>query len=103
MSRSKAPKSQLWPYGRRTASGYREPELQALRAPPSPLPPIGHNNGPPLYEAKGWATHCWKKAKQEAWKSPPIEVVRMRMKRAKELGMSYKEYTLEILERGRYL
>ncbi|WP_282605853.1 hypothetical protein [Pelagibius sp. Alg239-R121] len=103
MPGSRGSRSQLWPYGQRTLSGYREPELQALRAPSSPLPAIGHNNGPPLTISNGWAKICWKKAQQEAWKTPPIEVVRSRMKRAKELGMSYREYTLEILERGRYL
>jgi hypothetical protein len=30
-------------------------------------------------------------------------VVRRRLKRARALGMTYREYTLEILERGRYL
>lgn len=88
---------------RRTASRLREPELQAMRLRPSPLPPIGHNNGPPLNVSNGWAKICWKKALAETWKMPPIEVVRSRCKRARELGMSYREYTLEILERGRYL
>ncbi|TQV83927.1 hypothetical protein FKG95_01345 [Denitrobaculum tricleocarpae] len=64
---------------------------------------MGHNNGPPLDQSNAWARVCWKKAKEEVWKSPPIEVVRMRIKRARELGMTYREYTLEILERGRYL
>jgi hypothetical protein len=41
-------------------------------------------------------------AHAEAWKTPPLEVVRRRLKRARALGMAYREYTLEILERGRY-
>lgn len=91
------------PFGQLGTSGYREAELQALRGPPPSPPAIGHNNGPPLDQSNGWAKICWKKALEKAWKTPPIEVVRMRAKRAKELGMSYREYTLEILERGRYL
>ncbi len=96
-------KRNLWPYGQRSTSGYREPELQALRGPQPSPPAIGHNNGPPLNPSTGWLKVCWEKAQKDAWKSPPIEVVRMRCKRAKELGMTYREYTLEILERGRYL
>ena len=94
---------ELWPYGQRRASGYREPELQALRGPRPGPPLIGHNNGPPLDRSTAWTRVCWKKAQEKVWKSPPVEVVRMRMKRARELGMTYREYTLEILERGRYL
>lgn len=103
MQQGKSPRRPSRPFGQRSASGYREAELQALRGPPSSPPPIGHNNGPPLDKSNAWAKICWKKAQEKAWKFPPIEVVRMRCKRAKELGMTYREYTLEILERGRYL
>ncbi len=103
MRRGRVRKGPYRPFGQSNASGYRDVELLALRGPSPSPPPIGHNNGPPLDQSTGWAKICWKKAQEKAWKSPPIEVVRMRMKRAKELGMSYREYTLEILERGRYL
>lgn len=63
---------------------------------------FGHNNGPPL-EYTTWAQVCWKKAHAKAWANPPIEVIRMRVKRAQELGMTYKEYTAVILDRGVYL
>ncbi|NIA68107.1 hypothetical protein HBA54_05840 [Pelagibius litoralis] len=63
---------------------------------------IGHNAGPPLVQS-GWHLYAWKRARKEAWKSPPIEVVRQRARRARELGMTYQQYTLEILERGRFL
>ena len=33
----------------------------------------------------------------------PREVALRRLERADELGMSYREYALEIMERGRYL
>ncbi len=71
---------------------------------------IGHNGGPPLEEpdaeemaAAGWRHHCWTRARRKAWKTPPREVALRRLARAEELGMSYREYTLEIMERGRYL
>lgn len=63
---------------------------------------IGHNEGPPLVESQ-WHLAAWRMAHKKAWDNPPIEVVRRRLKRAQALGMSYREYTLEILERGRYL
>jgi hypothetical protein len=71
------------------------------------LPPrLGHNGGPPLDEPEpdgGWSHYVWRKAHKKAWKTPPPEIALRRLARAEELGMTYKEYTLEILERGRYL
>mgnify|MGYP003672973203 CR=1 FL=1 len=64
---------------------------------------LGHNNGPPLESPYGYRNFVWQRAAKQAWKSPPPEVIRMRARRARELGMSYREYTLEIMERGRYL
>jgi hypothetical protein len=68
---------------------------------------IGHNGGPPLEEAPehatGWGHFVWRKAHKKAWKTPPREIALRRLKRAEELGMTYKDYTLEILERGTYL
>ncbi len=73
-----------------------------VNAGPLPAPAgIGHNGGPQLYQ--GFTTWRWKKAHKQAWKTPPREIMLRRLKRAQELGMSYREYTLEILERGRYL
>ncbi len=82
------------------------PEMSSMtqgRDPRLVPPGIGHNGGPPLYRKHGWALTCWRKAQEKAWATPPIEVVRRRCRRARELGMTYREYTLEILERGRYL
>jgi len=69
-----------------------------LQAPPG----IGHNEGPPLVESQ-WHLAAWRFAHKKAWDNPPVEVVRRRLKRAQALGMTYRQYTLEILERGRYL
>ena len=38
-----------------------------------------------------------------AWKSPSPGIVAFRIKKAERLGLTYEEYTLEILERGRHL
>jgi hypothetical protein len=62
---------------------------------------IGHNGGPALLQ--GYKTWLWKKAHEAVWKTPPREIMLRRLRRAKALGMTYREYTLEILERGRYL
>lgn len=62
---------------------------------------IGHNQGPPLSTA--WHRNHWKKATEKAWKVPDQLILQRRLKRAKELGMTYREYVLEILERGKHL
>jgi hypothetical protein len=84
----------------------------AIATPPAvPRNPwIGHNGGPPpddldlpLDPGASWRHYCWKKAHQEAWKTPPREIALRRLARALELGMSYRDYTLEILDTGRFL
>ncbi len=69
-------------------------------------PGPGHNGGPPLDEPEpdpgGWRKWCWTRARKRAW-SVPREVAMSRLARAEELGLSYREYTLEIMERGKYL
>jgi hypothetical protein len=67
---------------------------------------IGHNGGPPLDPTDGgesWRLFCWRKAHKKAWKTPPREIALRRLERAEALGMTYREYTLEIMERGKYL
>jgi len=61
---------------------------------------LGHNQGPPLDPNAGWRLYCWKKAHAAAWKTPPREVVLARLKRAEELGMTYREYTAVLLDKG---
>jgi len=68
--------------------------------------PIGHNGGPllePDDPNESWRRYCWRRAHKAAWKTPPREIALRRLERAEVLGMSYHDYTLEILERGRYL
>jgi hypothetical protein len=73
--------------------------------PGAALPSLDHNGGPPLDENDAnasWRLRCWRRAKKRAW-SAPREIALRRLARAEELGMSYHDYTLEILERGRIL
>lgn len=49
-----------------------------------------------------WHLAAWRMAHAQAWDNPPVEVIRRRLKRARALGMTYRQYTLELLERGRY-
>lgn len=62
---------------------------------------IGHNQGPPLSNV--WHKTHWKKASAKAWETPDRLILQRRIKRARELGMTYREYVLEILERGKHL
>jgi hypothetical protein len=69
-------------------------------------PPIGHNGGPALEPDdpnEGWRLYCWRRAHKKAWKTPPREIAPRRLERAEALGMTWHDYTLEILERGRHL
>ncbi len=67
------------------------------------------NGGPPLDDdGPPWGRNGignyfeWAAAKKEAFDAP-YAIVMMRIRRAQALGLTYEEYTLEILERGRYL
>jgi hypothetical protein len=71
---------------------------------------IGHNGGPPIDVEERprnpdgrYLLACWKRAHDRAWKSVPHDVMLRRLARAERLGLTYREYTLELLERGRYL
>lgn len=66
---------------------------------------IGDNGGPSLDPPdpnESWRLWCWKRARKRAWKTPPREVALRRLANAEALGMTYREYTLEIMERGVY-
>jgi len=53
---------------------------------------IGHNNGPTMEPGASWRKHCWGAARARLLPTLPIEVVRMRVRRAQELGLNYKTY-----------
>ena len=65
--------------------------------------PIGHNRGPPLDPEIGWRAFCWRQAHAKAWKTPPREIALARLARAEALGISYREYTAMVLDRGVHL
>lgn len=52
---------------------------------------IGHNGGPEM-AGVAWRRHCWTAARERLLPVLPIEVVRMRVRRAAELGLDYKTY-----------
>ena len=70
-----------------------------------------HNGGPPLDEEHKpeWGHgpignyFYWKAAHRAAWQTPSPGIVAFRIRKAERLGLTYEEYTLEILERGRHL
>lgn len=65
-------------------------------------PGIGHNHGPTLEPGAGWRRHCWKQArKQLLGKRVPVEIVRTRVTRARELGLAYPEYASILMGTGR--
>jgi hypothetical protein len=87
---------------------------------PANATPAGHNGGPPLDEEHRpeWGSggignyFYWKAAHRAAWKNPSHRaawknpspgIVAFRIRKAERLGLTYEEYTLEILERGRHL
>jgi hypothetical protein len=82
----------------------------AERSSPANSVPAGHNGGPPLDEHRPeWGEggignyFYWKAAHRAAWHSTSPGIVSFRIQKAQRLGLTYEEYTLEILERGRHL
>ena len=74
------------------------------------LTPRNHNQGPPLDDdGPEWGNgdiyiyFSWKDAHRAAWKPKSRDMALFRLEKAEALGLTYEEYTLEILERGRYL
>lgn len=57
-----------------------------------PTAGIGHNSGRVDEPGKSWRTHVWTKARQQLMPRLPIEIVRRRVARARELGLPYKTY-----------
>ena len=53
---------------------------------------IGHNGGPSMEGGVSWRKHCWSAAREQLLPTLPVEVVRLRVKRAKALGLDYKTY-----------
>ena len=72
------------------------------------IPGMGHNGGPPLDHIPEWGVgignyFVWRAASEAAFKKVPVETAIRRATKAQALGLTYREYQLEILERGIYL
>ena len=65
------------------------------------LPSLGHNQGPPLEAGRSWRAHCWKTARRDLLPKLPLEVIRRRVARAKQLGLAYPQYASILLGTGR--
>lgn len=65
---------------------------------------LGHNNGPPLGDITEVAglmrQYAWRKAHKKAWRTPPIEIIRLRERAATQLGLSYRDYNAILMDRG---
>ena len=53
---------------------------------------LGHNRGPTMERGAGWRRYAWKRARADLLPTLPLEVARMRVRRARELGIDYKAY-----------
>ncbi|GAB5448221.1 MAG: hypothetical protein Gyms2KO_30940 [Gymnodinialimonas sp.] len=53
---------------------------------------MGHNKGPSMEAGAGFRRVAWTKARAALLPSLPLEVVRLRVKRAERLGLPYKSY-----------
>lgn len=53
---------------------------------------IGHNGGPTMEPGYGFRKLAWTKARAALLPSLPLEVVRIRVKRAERLGLPYRTY-----------
>jgi hypothetical protein len=56
------------------------------------MPGIGHNSGQLAEPGHSWRKHVWTRARRDLLPVLPIEVVRLRVKRAAALGLPYKTY-----------
>jgi len=63
---------------------------------------LGHNNGPDFLEHLRFKEWCWTRARKAAFEPPDAQTGARWARNADRLGLSYEEYRLELLERGRH-
>jgi hypothetical protein len=63
---------------------------------------LGHNNGPDILESLLFKEWRWTRVREAAFTPPAPQTGARWARKAEELGLSYAEYRLELLERGRY-
>ena len=88
----------------------RVPAIRPRELVPGDIAGIGHNGGPPLddhipeWGVGGIGTYfAWRAASEAAFKKVPVQTAIRRAEKAQSLGLTYREYQLEILERGIFL
>ena len=62
---------------------------------------FGHNKGPAFDTGLSWRKHCWTRARRDLLPTLPIEILRGRVKRARELGLDYTTYASVLASTGR--
>lgn len=62
---------------------------------------VGHNRGPSMATGNGWQLHCWTHARRALLPTLPLEVVRIRVGRARQLGLDYSTYATVRATTGR--
>jgi hypothetical protein len=87
---------------RATHREQRENELQEMGVVIPLSEWLGHNNGPDILENLLFKHWRWSRLRAEAFAPPDTETGIRWAQKAQELGLSYEEYRLELLERGRY-
>jgi hypothetical protein len=63
---------------------------------------LGHNNGPDFLEHLRFKEWAWTQARKAAFAPPDPETGARWARKAEAMGLSYEEYRLELLERGRH-
>ncbi|SER58434.1 hypothetical protein SAMN04490244_101579 [Tranquillimonas rosea] len=62
---------------------------------------LGHNGGPAFGTGRGWQRYAWRHARRQLLPRLPIEIVRRRVRRARELGLDYDTYATVQATTGR--
>ncbi|MEM8741552.1 MAG: hypothetical protein AAGE13_08645 [Pseudomonadota bacterium] len=62
---------------------------------------LGHNGGPAFDAGVSWRRHCWRKARAQLLPRLPLEVVRLRVARARQIGLDYTRYATVRATTGR--
>lgn len=63
--------------------------------------PIGHNNGPSMAPGQGFRRHAWARARADLLPQLPLNVIRRRVARAREIGLDYRIYATVRATSGR--
>ncbi len=63
---------------------------------------LGHNNGPDILDPGLLVGRQWRAAQERAFAPPDAGTGRRWALKAEILGLTYREYRLELLERGRH-